>query len=117
LTQTRANERDGVDGRFGIRCGIVRPVDEGEGWENDISGEEIVGIGEESRGGNGPYLPVEAVIVNVSADLLSFVGVGLDGLLGRGSKIRQSLPSLTHLMMPSNVGRVDPDTHVEEGEM
>jgi hypothetical protein len=115
LTQTRTDKCDGVDGRFGIRRGIVRPVDEGEGWENDISGEEIVGIGEESRGGNGPYLPVEAVIVNISADLLSFVGVGLDGLLGRGSKVSQSLPSLTHLMMPANVGGVDPDTHVEGG--
>lgn len=44
------------------------PVDEVEGLDDDIGGEEVVRIGKEARGGNCPNQPVEAVSVNGAAD-------------------------------------------------
>lgn len=62
-----------------VAAGVLGPVDKYQRGQDDVGCEEIVGIREEARRGHGPDLPVEAVGVDVAADLVASVDVGLDG--------------------------------------
>lgn len=58
---------------------IGAPVDEDERGQDHVGRKKIVGVCEKSRTGHGPDLPVEAIGVDVVADLDSSVCIGLYG--------------------------------------
>jgi hypothetical protein len=58
-----------------VNVGI--PVDEGQRRQDDIGREQVIGVRKEPRPSDSPDLPVEAIIVNITANLVTFVGVGL----------------------------------------
>lgn len=61
-----------------VGSGIVSPVDKDQRGQDNVSREEVVGIGEEARAGHRPDLPVEAIGIDVAADLVALVGIGLE---------------------------------------
>jgi hypothetical protein len=71
-----------------VASGVIRPVDEDQLGQDDIGREEVVGIGEEAGASDGPNLPVEAVGVDVAADLVALVGVGLRGSAWESGNLR-----------------------------
>lgn len=86
----------------------MRPVDKGQAREDDIRSEEVVGVGEEARGGYGPNLPVEAIAIDITADLLSLVVVGLGKLCQRSVRVgvAEQRVSLTSWCRPTSVGLI-----------
>lgn len=58
--------------------GIVSPVDKDQRGQDNVSREEVVGIGEEAGAGHRPDLPVEVIGIDVAADLVALVGIGLE---------------------------------------
>jgi hypothetical protein len=60
-----------------IAARVGAPVDEGKRGEDNVGRKEVIGIGEEARGGDGPDVPVEAIEIDISTDLVAFVIVGL----------------------------------------
>jgi hypothetical protein len=88
---------------------IVVPVDESQRGKDDIGGEEIIGISEEARTRNSPNLPVKAITINVTTDLLTLVGVSLRRLsVQRGFFVEREE---ARLVMSADIGWIDPETH------
>lgn len=56
---------------------VVPPVDEDQRGQDHVSREEVVRISKEAGASNRPDLPVEAIRIDITADLIAFVGIGL----------------------------------------
>lgn len=80
-----ASEGQGIDGDLDICLMLRTPVDKGQAGQDDVGGEEVVGIGKEAGGSDGPDAPIEAMLVYYGNELFSLAIDGRDvaGVFGR----------------------------------
>lgn len=102
-----------------IRVGA--PVDESQRRKDDICREEVIGVREESRARDSPYLPIEPIPVDITAYLVALVGVALDEeeLVDESRPrcgMKPRLVAKTHLVVPSNITWIYPNPREELSE-
>lgn len=73
-----AREGQGIDGDLDISLMFGSPVYESQTGQNDVGGEEVVGIGKEAGGSDGPDAPVEAMLVYYGDELFALAIDGRD---------------------------------------
>ena len=73
-----ASEGQGIDGDLDISLMFRSPVYESQTGQNDVGGEQVVGIGKEAGGSDGPDAPIEAMLVYYGDELFALAIDGRD---------------------------------------
>lgn len=109
LANGRTGQGNGIDRCLVVMRVLFAPVHVREGWEDDISREEIVAVSEKAGGCNRPDLPIEGISVDRLAylDALLFVILARILALGTGLDVAQRI---LYVKMSCSVGWIDPQT-------